>query len=311
MKSSKQSQKTEQPSASADKKTLLFDSIGAFTTMPNSVIEMWPIIGNDAICLFLYLRYRAGSKSYCYPSYETIMKDTCLTRQRVCDSIKVLIKHGLMDRKKRFSGSTVYVLKMPPIRLPVEIMDEKAPLVDPSNDISLPPELPLVDPSNSNKIHINKIQNNKTQEEDAPVGAPVCPSSSGKRRTQATKKGDGVDMALDQQLLREPAVIAYREVARLTLPIQLRQMVVDEVKDVELWKAVILHWIGHGWNKQNVRGLLDSYANGGQATCHLCNSTAFPKKGRANSTSQQREALTEQEIADFQAKLFGASTLTA
>lgn len=92
----------------------LIDRIGQFTTIPNSVIEMWPKIGIDAMALFLYLRYRTNSKSeMAFPSYTIIHADTGLTRRRIALAIRALESAGLVERKRRFSNSTLYTLKMP------------------------------------------------------------------------------------------------------------------------------------------------------------------------------------------------------
>lgn len=295
-------------------RSILYDAIGAFTSIPNSVIEMWPKIGNDAICLFLYFRYRSGSTGYCYPSYETIQKNTGLTRQRISASIKTLLDNGLLERKKRFSGSSVYALKMPPIRSPLELMERRESLVTPSNCNSTPLESPLVTPLNSNKIQINKIQDDKIKNGE-PVGSPPAePSTSlGRkdRRTEATLKGDGVDMLLDTQFLRHPAMIAYREIARLHAPIPLRTRIAQEIGEdpaaIEKWKDCVLHWIGHGWNKQNIIGLLQSYASGGRAGCGSCSGTAFPPRSKPVAlpapAQPARNAPTPEEIAAFREKL--------
>lgn len=171
-----------------------------------------------------------------------------------------------------------------------------------------------------NELSNKGVRSNKGKKQrgNAPVGAPPAPTASPEgegansslsgKRTDAQKKGDGVDMVLDQMLIKEPVIQAYRRVMRLNVPIAMRQQVVDEVKDPQKWEACLLHWIGHGWNKQNILGLLDSYRAGGQAACNMCNSQSFPKRGQAApSLPQQKERMSDQEIADFQAKMFGSS----
>ena len=95
-------------------RTSLVDKIGAFTTVPNTVIRLWPIIGIDAVCLFLYLRYRTNNESEtAFPSYNTISNDTLLSRKRIAGAIRELESIGLVDRKKRYGQSTIYTLKFP------------------------------------------------------------------------------------------------------------------------------------------------------------------------------------------------------
>lgn len=64
-------------------------------------------------------------------------------------------------------------------------------------------------------------------------------------------------------LLDNPAIIAYRDEARLHVPIPWREEVCNKVDDPERWKELVHDWIGHGWNKQNISGMLEAYENGG------------------------------------------------
>lgn len=67
-------------------------------------------------------------------------------------------------------------------------------------------------------------------------------------------------------LLDHPAIIAYREEVHLHVPIAWREEVCSTVDDSERWKQLVHDWIGHGWNKQNIKGLLQAYRNGGIRT---------------------------------------------
>jgi hypothetical protein len=73
-----------------------------------------------------------------------------------------------------------------------------------------------------------------------------------------SKKGKKRDPLLDH-----PAIIAYREEARLHVPITWRKEVCEIVDDAEKWQKLVHSWIGKGWNKQNVEGMLQAYVNGG------------------------------------------------
>ena len=64
-------------------------------------------------------------------------------------------------------------------------------------------------------------------------------------------------------LLDNPAIIAYRDEVRLHVPIPWREEVCKIVDDPERWKELVHEWIGHGWNKQNISGMLEAYRNGG------------------------------------------------
>jgi hypothetical protein len=72
------------------------------------------------------------------------------------------------------------------------------------------------------------------------------------------KKGKKRDPLLDH-----PAVIAYREEFHYHIQIAWREEVCKTVDDSEKWKEVIHAWNGKGWNPKNVKGMLESYRNGG------------------------------------------------
>jgi biotin operon repressor len=91
----------------------LVDQIGQFTTIPNTVIRMWPVIGTDAFVLFVCLRYHSDDKGESFPAYPKITEETGLSRNRIARAIRALEKNNLLTRKKRFSGSTIYTLVMP------------------------------------------------------------------------------------------------------------------------------------------------------------------------------------------------------
>ena len=101
----------------------LLDTIGQFVTIPHTVIRMMPQIGDEALSLFVYMRYRTNSISGdAFPSYETIKAETGLSYRKIARSIRKLETLELMTRKKRFGGSNEYTLTLPypiPIDRPV------------------------------------------------------------------------------------------------------------------------------------------------------------------------------------------------
>jgi DNA-binding transcriptional MocR family regulator len=143
-------------------KNRLVDRIGQFTTVPNTVIKMWNQIGMDAFALFVYLRYRTDEHDECYPSYDTIQKDTGLRWARISAAVAKLEEAGLLERRKRFGNSTVYTLVMPPISPPVELLEE-SPVVHLSNYSSPPVELSVVRQEDTNQIHLTR-----SNEQDKP-----------------------------------------------------------------------------------------------------------------------------------------------
>ena len=64
--------------------------------------------------------------------------------------------------------------------------------------------------------------------------------------------------------LDHPAIQAYRKEAHLHVPITWRDTVIEVVgDDVKTWAELVRDWVGHGWNKANVKDMLSAYQNGG------------------------------------------------
>jgi hypothetical protein len=64
--------------------------------------------------------------------------------------------------------------------------------------------------------------------------------------------------------LKHPAIVAYRDIAKLTPPESLRDDVISAIGDDFLrWGNIVKRWIGNGWNPRNINGMLEYYANGG------------------------------------------------
>lgn len=159
-------------------KKRLYDEIGQYTTIPNSVIEMWPEIGMDAFGLFVCLRYHTNKDGEAFPSYDCISKETGMGRHRISAAIKVLRRAGLLECQRRFSSSTIYTLKLPAISAAQAPMDG-APLVPNQTSISAESALPLVPNQPSNQTHLTKL--------NQPELKPEKPKRSGKKLYTTTE----------------------------------------------------------------------------------------------------------------------------
>jgi len=122
----------------------LYDKIGAFTVIPNTVMQMIPVIGPAAFAVFCYLRFRAGSGGNAWPSYDTIGADTGMSRQTIATALDKLEAAGLLQRQKRFNQSTVYTLTLPAA---VQKLDGSSLKIRPA----------VVQKLDANKIQVNKI----------------------------------------------------------------------------------------------------------------------------------------------------------
>lgn len=131
-----------------------------FTGVPNFIFALIDEIGIDGIGMYAYLLMRSGEDGKCFPSYDRMQKDLKVSRYKVSEMIKRLEDVGLVQRKRRFSASTIYTV----ISSKIELMD--APLVQKSDYISSKIELPLVQKSDTNKNHFKKNHLNNTDEQD-------------------------------------------------------------------------------------------------------------------------------------------------
>ena len=119
----------------------------------------------------------------------------------------------------------------------------------------------------SAKIQANAQANAqaKSKQSSTPSPSPSPSPSLNKEKSGASAPGGKparTPKPRDERL-DHPAIIAYRDEARLQVPIQLRDEVIACVSDPVLWKHIIHDWIARGWNKQNISGLLEAYRAGG------------------------------------------------
>ena len=146
----------------------LVDKIGQFTTIPTTVINLWPQIGMDAFALFVCLRYHSDDKGKSFPAYTTIKAETTLTRNKIAKAIRVLETFGLLERRRRFGSSSIYILTMPSISHATGLMENDT--VVPQQDYSSPVAgLSVVPQRDTNQINLTKL--NKLEEEEATESA--------------------------------------------------------------------------------------------------------------------------------------------
>jgi hypothetical protein len=89
---------------------------GFHTPVPDVVIELLPKIGTEGLALFTYFMYRVYSNRRkagdytLFPSWETIERDTGMSRRKIGRGMAALENAGLLVRRKRFGKSTIYTL---------------------------------------------------------------------------------------------------------------------------------------------------------------------------------------------------------
>ena len=92
-------------------------------------------------------------------------------------------------------------------------------------------------------------------------GSPPTEIRHSDSDSDSDRKGVKRDTRLDH-----PAIVGYRELARLHVPIPMRDdwIACSEEVGVDELLAFTKEWIGNGWNKQNVNGIMEYARNGGE-----------------------------------------------
>jgi hypothetical protein len=62
----------------------------------------------------------------------------------------------------------------------------------------------------------------------------------------------------------------YQSVTRLRPNLAQRRLLETQVRDLELWRRSLEHWLSHRWNPRNLPGQLDLYRRGGPDFCRFC-----------------------------------------
>lgn len=91
----------------------LKDEIGDFVAIPHSFIEDDQQTAESRV-VFMILRYHTNRRrKRSFPGYETIMRETGLSRQKTAEGIAVLAKTGWLVKHRQFGRATEYELRYP------------------------------------------------------------------------------------------------------------------------------------------------------------------------------------------------------
>lgn len=91
----------------------IYDEIGAFTTVPNELVDT-PGVSDQAFRLAVLLRrYTNNETGKAFPSYNFIQSKTGWTPKTIAKAIRELESSGWIVREKQFSKPTKYTVKRP------------------------------------------------------------------------------------------------------------------------------------------------------------------------------------------------------
>lgn len=92
----------------------LTDKIGSFTAVPDVFIKNSVGLSDHARWVFICLRHYTNNRTEtAFPSYDQLQQVTGYARATLAKAIKELIEAGWVEKKRRFSQSTVYTTRIP------------------------------------------------------------------------------------------------------------------------------------------------------------------------------------------------------
>ena len=228
----------------------------------NAVIDDYaPRIGAYGIAVYTVLVRYADQDGRCFPSYQKIAQTLGLSRNTVIKTVRNLVEAGILSVQPRMTSdgdanSNLYTLQ------PVPAASPDAP-GSAADALGSPPDAPGVvqqmhqgsAPRAREQDLINKTQGNKrARDVVAAPPDPARPARTPKQPKPKTPPDSG---------LAHPAVVKYRDLARLTPAPATRAAIAETVTDLALWEQVVGHWLTSGYRPANVAGMLDWYRNGG------------------------------------------------
>lgn len=93
-------------------------------------------------------------------------------------------------------------------------------------------------------------------------------------------------------LMTHPGVVIYRDITKITPNMVQRQKIVDHITteyDQRIFSEVVEHWLGHGFNKMNVVGMIELVIKGGVKACRTCAGGVKPKPKEKSFDQRQDE----------------------
>lgn len=109
-----------------------------------------------------------------------------------------------------------------------------------------------------NSNFVRTVETDPSTDEIDPLFSDLISVSEGEgdqEKEKGKKKKSGRDPRLDH-----PAIKTYRHFARLYVPINWRDRVIEAVGDqAEDWGKLVDAWVGLGWNPANVRGMVEAW----------------------------------------------------
>lgn len=238
-----------------------------YTQIPNWFIENHlPHISSSACSVFLVIcRQTIGwHRTTDAISMSQLIAKTGLSRNTCRAALHELLDRKLIRYDRHLIGDTITTIYevLPPV-------NEK---IVPKDDF-LVEQLPITQLPTRGATADEGVNNSPSPGVDiAPVqGEIFTPQKKGNKKIN--KEGS------TPSLLTAMPLQVYREICRLNIPIAYRDITIATVTDEELWRSVLLGWIGRGYRPNAIAGMLEWYEKG------VPNARVMGRRG----TGQQRQ----------------------
>ncbi len=225
------------------------DSAGAYTKIPNEILDAMPDLGNAELRVLLAIaRKTIGWQKECDRiSARQIANMTGLTTRNAQQAITALLDRGLIARESAGKQAYCYQLKT------VSLGDTDQDRI-PSDTVTLGDTEPL-------PVGI------RLEEKPLPVGIQQKKGLKEKKERDVgtrAKRAPPPPKQVNMNAFCE-AVQVYKQLSGVknVAPVMVDQ-IVETVIDIPAWRAAISAWIGAGLKPGNVRGILDWYLDPGR-----------------------------------------------
>jgi hypothetical protein len=205
-----------------------------FCMIPNAITDLLKV---ELLGFYVHLKRITGETGKCYQSSRTLAKNCKISLGSVVSYKKQLAELGLIHIISRKRGATFY----DEIRIR-DIWGKDLNAFRNSNAFK------KKNATRSDSETKEDLVNNKEYLKEGQQKNPAAP------------------MPFEADL-SHPALKTYRHIARLHVPISWRKEVIETVgsdpEQLKKWEEIVRDWIGHGWKKTNISGMLECFAKGG------------------------------------------------
>ena len=277
-----------------------------FTRIPNDIIEAMPTLGNGELRVLLAIaRKTYGWQKECdVISVSQIAAMTGLTSRNAQNAIVALLEKGLIARESAGKQRYCYTLKT---ISPRDTVENHIPTDTVSLRDTEPYPLGIQLEVKPYPLGITQKKDLKEKKERESVRASSAP------RTPPLPKQTNLDTF-------NQAVLIYKELSeKKHVQAAITSLIVDQVCELDRWRATIQAWLGSGFNPANVSGMLDWYAHpekmAAKLAQHGSKSSPPPMKSSGPVVTSKPniapDALSPAERAEMIKAYFNASSRTS